>query len=118
MRIQSLLRWLAAMALLLALLVGLPGTAPAASVGQVGSDADWILRAQLPDGAIANYVDRQAIWPYLSNFAAIGLARTAQITGEIRYSEAAWRWLRWYQAHQDKSGFVTDYRVSGGSEVG
>jgi hypothetical protein len=86
-------------------------------VGQVRSDANWILEAQLPDGAIANYVDQKAIWPYLSNFAAIGLARTAQLTGEVRYTNAAWQWLRWYQAHQDRNGFVTDYHVTGGSEV-
>jgi hypothetical protein len=103
--------------LLLGVLLGLPSTASAASVSQVRSDANWILEAQLPDGAIANYVDQKAIWPYLSNFAAIGLARTAQLTGEVRYTNAAWQWLRWYQAHQDRRGFVTDYHVTGGSEV-
>jgi hypothetical protein len=103
--------------LLAALFLALAAPAPAASTSQVRSDADWILAAQLPDGAIANYVDRQAIWPYLANYAAVGLARAAEITHDSRYTDAAWRWLRWYQAHQDASGFVTDYQVTAGLEV-
>jgi hypothetical protein len=99
------------------LVLGLAGPASAASTSQVRSDADWILAAQLPDGAIANYVDRKAIWPYLANFAAVGLARAAEITHDSRYTDAAWRWLRWYQGRQDASGFVTDYQVTAGSEV-
>jgi hypothetical protein len=99
-----------------AALLGFARPASADSIAQVRSDADWILAAQLPDGAIANYVDRRAIWPYLANYAAIGLARAAQVTGDARYGDAAWRWLRWYQAHQDGSGFVTDYDVTADSE--
>jgi hypothetical protein len=99
-----------------AALLGAARPGAADSIAQVRSDADWILAAQLPDGAIANHVDRRAIWPYLANYAAIGLARAAQVTGGARYSDAAWRWLRWYQAHQDASGFVTDYNVAADSE--
>jgi hypothetical protein len=102
---------------LAALFLGLAAPASAASSSQIRSDADWILAAQLPDGAISNYVDRKAIWPYLANYAAVGLARAAEITHDGRYTDAAWRWLRWYQAHQDASGFVTDYQVTAGSEV-
>jgi hypothetical protein len=80
-------------------------------------DARWILRAQLPDGAIATHLDHAAVWPYLGNFAAIGLVEAARQTGERRYLEAAWRWLAWYQEHQDARGFVTDYRRSGGAMV-
>jgi hypothetical protein len=80
-------------------------------------DARWILRAQLPDGAIATHLDRAVIWPYLANYAAIGLVEATRQTGERRYLDAAWRWLAWYQAHQDRQGFVTDYRRSGAATV-
>ncbi len=80
----------------------------------VSSDADWIMSARLPDGAIANYVDRQAVWPYLSNFAAMGLAKATTVTRNNAYVAAAWTWLSWYQAHMDATGFVTDYRMSNG----
>jgi hypothetical protein len=83
-------------------------------VDDVRADADWILSAQFADGAIANYVDRQAVWPYLSNFAAMGLVRAREVTGNKKYSDAAWRWLNWYQSKQDATGFVTDYVVRNG----
>ena len=85
---------------------------PGTTVANVRSDADWILQAQLPDGALTHYVDRVAIWPYLANQAATGLARATEVTGDPRYAAAAWSWLAWYQAHQDSQGFVTDYTVS------
>ncbi|HWF52071.1 MAG TPA: hypothetical protein VG294_15630 [Solirubrobacteraceae bacterium] len=81
------------------------------------TDAEWILSAQLPDGAITTGSGRTAIWPYLGNYAAMGLARAAQLTGTTAYADAAWKWLAWYQAHQDASGFVTDYTVGGDGEV-
>jgi hypothetical protein len=83
----------------------------------VRAEADWTLQAVLPDGAIAHHVDRVRIWPYLSNFATIGLARAGQLTGDGRYTTAAWRWLAWYQAHMDGTGFVTDYVVTNGVAV-
>jgi hypothetical protein len=92
-----------------------PAAARAAPVDEARADAEWILQAQLPDGAIANQLDQRVIWPYLGNFAAVGLARAAQLAADPRYSDAAWRWLGWYQAHQDASGFVSDYTVSGGA---
>jgi hypothetical protein len=97
-----------------------PTTAPAiradpTAVDEIARDARWILRAQLPDGAIATHLDHATIWPYLGNFAAIGLTEASRHTGDRRYLEAAWRWLAWYQAHQDPRGFVTDYRRSGGA---
>jgi len=100
---------LAATALLMA-----PAPAQASAVDEARADAEWILRAQLPDGAIASQLDQRMIWPYLSNFAAIGLARAGQITADPRYSDAAWRWLSWYRSHQDASGFVSDYQVDAG----
>lgn len=108
-RIELLLAALAVVALM-ALGVA---AARATVVDEANADADWILQTQLPDGAIANQVDRAAIWPYLSNFAAIGLSRATQLTGDPRYADGAWRWLSWYRAHQDASGFVTDYTVAG-----
>src|SRR2546423_4861191 len=92
-------------------------SASGAVVADVRADADWILKSQLPDGAIANYVDRQAVWPYLSNFAAMGLARATGVTGDRKYLNAAWSWLGWYQAHQDAQGFVTDYAIVNGKAV-
>jgi hypothetical protein len=90
--------------------------APAASSGTV-DEAEWTLSAQLPDGAIAHYTDRREVWPYLANFAAMGLARAAETTGNGRYSAAAWRWLSWYQAHEDANGYVTDYVVASDGSV-
>lgn len=94
----------------------LRGASPAAGlvVDDVRADADWILSAQFSDGAIANYVDKVAVWPYLSHFAAVGLVRATEVTGDARYLNAAWRWLSWYQSKQDASGFVTDYVVKDG----
>jgi hypothetical protein len=80
-------------------------------------EAEWTLSAQLADGAIAHYTDRREVWPYLANFAAMGLARAAEMTGNGRYSNAAWRWLSWYQAHQDDNGYVTDYVVASDGSV-
>ena len=74
-------------------------------------DANWLLQGQLPDGAIAWYIDKGHVSPYLANYAAIGLAEAAKQTGDRAYSDAAWAWLGWYAAHQDANGFVTDYNV-------
>lgn len=79
----------------------------------IASDADWILQGQLPDGAIAWYVDRQFVSPYQANFAAMGLAAATKVTGDRTYSDAAWRWLDWYAGHADPAtGYVTDYTVT------
>src|SRR2546423_560434 len=88
-----------------------PPAYDATTVANVRTDADWLLSAQLTDGAIGHYVDRVKIWPYLGNEAALGLARATQVTGDPKYLAATWRWLQWYQAHQDTNGFVTDYTV-------
>jgi hypothetical protein len=80
---------------------------------QVASDATWIRQAQLSDGAIAWYVDRQRIDPYLANYAAIGLAQAYKVTGTKADLTAATAWLGWYAGHENAAGFVTDYTVSG-----
>jgi hypothetical protein len=77
----------------------------------VASDAAWIRSGQLADGAIAWYVDRQHISPYQANYAAIGLAEARKVTGTNADLTAAVSWLKWYQGHEDASGFVTDYNV-------
>jgi hypothetical protein len=79
---------------------------------QVSADASWIRQGQLADGAIAWYVDRQRISPYLGNYAAIGLAEAHKVTGSAADLTAATAWLHWYAAHEDASGFVTDYDIS------
>ena len=92
-----------------------PTTGRATVATDVAAEADWIMSARLPDGAIANYVDRQAVWPYLSNFAAMGLAKASVVTNNTSYVAAAWTWLSWYQAHENAQGFVTDYRMTNGT---
>ena len=80
----------AGLALLLVLVPA--NSAKSLSVTDLRADADWILSAQLPDGAIANYSDRQAVWPYLSNFAALGLVRANRAKGSVktRRKTASW----------------------------
>ena len=87
---------------------------PAANIAAVRAEADWILTAQLPDGAIAHHVDKVRVLPYLASFASVGLTRASAVTGDPRYVRASWRWLSWYQAHQTDDGFVTDYTIQDG----
>lgn len=107
----------------LALIAFLSGTVASAApeirpnLSDTRAEADWILAAQLPDGAIAHYVDKIRIVPYYSDFAARGLVAAAGMTGDARYTEAAWRYLEWYQSHEDANGYVTDYVVSKGVET-
>lgn len=90
------------------------GTLPAgAAVGDPRDEADWILTAQLPDGALATHSDRTFVNPYLGGFAATGLAAATRATGNAVYAEAAWRFVEWYAAHMDTRGYVTDYHVTG-----
>jgi hypothetical protein len=87
-------------------------------MAEVRADADWVLRARLPDGAIAWYPDRRFVSPYHGNYAAIGLAAATAATGDPRYVAAAWDWLSWYAAREDRrTGYVTNYRVDGAAET-
>ena len=95
------------------LATGVPNAA-SVTAADIRAEADWIMSARFPDGAIAHYPDKQAVWPYLANFAAMGLSRATEVTGDRKYVEAAWQWLAWYQAHMDAEGFVTDYSVQNG----
>lgn len=116
---RRIVQVVAAASVALTTTLGLPSRAAAAPTAPttIRNQADWILAAQLPDGAIAHWVDHKAVWPYLSNFAAMGLARASAATGDSRYSTAAWKWLSWYGEHQDASGFVTDYTIVDGRPV-
>jgi hypothetical protein len=108
----------AAVVSVIALLGGLvapPGAG--AAVGDPREEADWILSAQLPDGALASHADRTFVNPYLGGFAAIGLGAAARATANPAYAEAAWRFGEWYAAHMDANGYVTDYRVEGAALV-
>lgn len=103
---SSVVRWPAAMVAALAMLLSIGLAAPAASAS-APDDVSFILATVRADGAIATNPDKRLVWPYLSNFAAMGLARVAGT--DRRAAEAGWRWAEWYQAHQDVNGFVTDY---------
>jgi hypothetical protein len=90
--------------------VATPAYSPATQQA-VRAEADWILTAQLFDGAIAHYPDKVAILPYLANYGAVGLVRASKVTGDPRYLQSAWRWLFWYRDHENVNGYVTDYVV-------
>jgi len=90
---------------------------PATTIDVVRSDAAWIMGAVLPGGAIGFYPGGPIISPYLANQAAAGLARATEVTADPSFAQAAWQWLAWYQAHEDRDGFVTDYKVVGSSLV-
>lgn len=77
----------------------------------VTEDADRLLASTLPDGAICTYTDRLGVNPYFAHFAAMGLTRAGQVTGNSAYYDAVWKWLDWYASHMDATGFVTDYNV-------
>ncbi len=85
----------------------------------IQQQADWILQAQLPDGAIAAWPDKpvlRLIAPYGANMAAAGLARATQVTGDPSYAEHAWQYLDWYASVEDPTtGYVTDYTVQNGT---
>lgn len=93
-----------------------PSRAPA-EVALIRDEAGWIREAQLPDGAIEPVPSFGRILPYEASYAALGLARAASEVDDHADADAAWRWLSWYQAHQDAAGFVTDYEVTGGTET-
>jgi hypothetical protein len=91
-----------------------PAGPAGAEPGSKGSYAQWIVRAQLPDGAITQFPDRSRIDPYLANYAALGLATAYRRDHDPLEMRAAWRWLAWYQGHMGRDGYVTDYTVGPG----
>jgi hypothetical protein len=75
------------------------------------ADATWARGAALRSGAIAVYVDRRRVQPYVGNFAAWGLAVQGGRVRDVESLRVAWAHLVWYAAAEDSSGFVTDYDV-------
>jgi hypothetical protein len=103
----------AAVALVLTVVAAAPmAGAQTAPVPVPSSEAEWILLAQGPEGAIASHTDRTFVDPYLASFGVGGLAAAARATGDPRYGDAAWRALEWYAANMDIRGYVTDFSVT------
>ncbi len=91
-----------------------PSRTPTAEVLTVRTDANWILQAQLSNGAIANYIDQAQGSPYGAGYAVLGLARAAAVTGDGTYLTAAWRWLNWYATQERSNEYVTDFSITNG----
>lgn len=68
------------------------------SAGDLVADSAWVQTATVPSGAITLQTDRLAVWPYVGNYAAIGLADQAARTGDSRALAAAWAQVDWYAA--------------------
>ena len=85
---------------------------PVAVSRSAPDEANWILAAQLPNGAIASHTDRTFVNPYLGAYGALGLATATRISGDARYAAAAWRWAEWYGSAMDANGYVTDSTVA------
>jgi len=110
----------------LAASVELLGATPAAAAtvatpaaeAEAAATAAWIRSAQLTDGAIAVWPDTpelRLVWPYLANYAAMGLSRAAEMTGNLSDAAASWRYLDWYASEENSSGYVTDFNVVNGT---
>jgi hypothetical protein len=94
--------------------------APLLTAGQPGydqvvSEAQFIESAQLPNGAIETYPNSSLVSPYIGDYAAMGLARATQLTGDPSYLAAAWRWIAWYQGAEGPGGVVDDANVVDGT---
>lgn len=89
-----------------------------AAVTEIATDAQFILSAQRPDGAIAWSLGSHTANPYEADYAAVGLAVAYRATGDQADAAGAWPWLTWYAAHeQPGTGYVSDYSLSGDAEV-
>jgi hypothetical protein len=78
----------------------------------LAADAAWIETTVVPSGAITLQTDRQAVWPYVANYAALGLAAQAARTGDASALSAAWAQVDWFAAAEGPDGVVTDYSVA------
>ena len=94
------------------LVAGPTSRAVAVSRDAATADAIWARGAAVGSGAIAVYVDRRQVQPYVGNFAAWGLAVHGGRVRDLASLRVAWAHLAWYAAAQDGSGFVTDYAVA------
>jgi hypothetical protein len=107
---KTLRRALVVLVIALGLVLGGPmSPAMALTSTAAKADATWARGAALPSGALAVYVDRQRVVPYLGNYAAWGLAVQAGRVRDMAALNTAWAHLGWYASAQDASGFVTDY---------
>ena len=106
-----------AMASLMTVLATVASVPAAAAGSDPRSEGDWILSAQLANGAVASHADRTFVSPYLAAYAAVGLSDATRMTRDPRYAEAAWRSLEWYASVMDPNGYVTDYRIDNGNLV-
>lgn len=102
------------------------GSVPSAGAQpDVRPEADWALATRVLDArdpshwtvALASHTDVSFVNPYLAAFGAIGLADAARVTGDARYADAAWQQAEWHAGAMDADGYVTDYRVDGGTLV-
>ncbi len=82
-------------------------------------EADWILTAQQPGGAIALMPDGDSINPYVAN---IALQRVVHLGKP--YLEGVRRYLDWYIAHINRepdemgvAGTIYDFRLQNGREI-
>ncbi|MGI5157164.1 hypothetical protein [Microbispora sp. CA-102843] len=88
---------------------------PPETLALVRAYADQIVASSHPDGAITVAPvggNAARIEPYFANYAALGLLRAYQVTGERRYRDTASRWLDWYAAHMNADGTVDKYTGS------
>jgi len=77
-----------------------------------------ILQRQRADGAILMAPADQpvnSLIPYFANLAAIGLAAAYPRTRDASHRVAVAKWLRWYAAHQNPNGTISDYRLQDGN---
>lgn len=82
---------------------------------QIVAEAQFIESAQLPNGAIETYPNSNLVSPYIGNYAAMGLARATQLTGDPSYLAAAWHWIAWYQGAEGPGGVVDNANVVDGT---
>lgn len=81
-------------------------------------DAEWLLGCAAADGVIAEEPGATNVFPYMSNYAAIGLTRAYEVTGNPNYIAPVWAWLGWYRDHMDPTtGYVNDYVGPSGARV-
>jgi hypothetical protein len=91
--------------------VAMPAEATTSS-SDLAADTAWLQTTMVPLGAVTLQTDRQAVWPYVGNYAAIGLAAQAARSGDPQALSAAWRQVDWYAAAEGPDGVVTDYTVA------
>ncbi|MFC0081900.1 hypothetical protein ACFFRE_07035 [Aciditerrimonas ferrireducens] len=102
---------------------GSSGSRPSLLVGTLTVDqtiraqANWIASTQLSDGAIPEAPvpagnTSAYVTPYVSDYAVMGLARAAAVTGDQAYLSDAWKMLDFYARHEQPStGYVDDFNV-------